>query len=89
MDVDETDRKILYLLEKETSTTLTHDDIANRIDVSSSTVTNRLQRLRDDEILKGVHPQLDYERAGVPFHVLFVCTVPIEKRKELQKRRSI
>lgn len=83
MELDETDRKILYLLEKETGTDLTHDAIADRIDVSSSTVTNRLQQLKADGILEGYQPQLNYERAGIPFHVLFVCTVPIEQRKAL------
>lgn len=83
MKIDETDRKILYLLEKEANTDLTHDDIAEQIDVSSSTVTNRIQALRANEILQGFQPRLDYEKAGIPFHVLFVCTVPIEQRQAL------
>lgn len=86
MELDETDRKILYLLEKETSTELTHDDIADRIGVSSSTVTNRIHELKDDGILEEFHPKIDYEKAGVPFHVLFVCTVPIEERKTLAEQ---
>ncbi|RQG86195.1 winged helix-turn-helix transcriptional regulator [Natrarchaeobius halalkaliphilus] len=83
MDIDKTDRKILYLLEKETETNLTHDKIAERIDVSSSTVTNRIQELKNEGILEGFQPKVNYEQAGIPYHVLFVCTVPVEKRRSL------
>lgn len=85
MKIDTTDRKILYLLEKETSTPLTHDEIADRIDVSSSTVSNRIQALKADGIVERIKPQINYENAGIPYHVLFVCTAPIEQRKALAK----
>lgn len=83
MDVDETDRKILYLLQDENRTTLTHSDIADRIGVSSSTVSNRLNALKDDGILVDYVPVINYEEMDIPHHLLFVCTAPIAKRKEL------
>ncbi|MCU4743740.1 Lrp/AsnC family transcriptional regulator [Halobacteria archaeon AArc-m2/3/4] len=83
MDLDDTDKAILYLLQKETRTSLTHDEIADRIDVSSSTVSNRLQRLKERGILVDYQPKIDYEAAGAPHHVLFVCTAPISQRTEL------
>lgn len=83
MDLDDTDKAILYLLQKETRTNLTHDEIADRIGVSSSTVSNRLNRLKDDGILVGYQPKIDYEAAGAPHHVLFVCTAPISRRSDL------
>ncbi|MCU4752155.1 Lrp/AsnC family transcriptional regulator [Halobacteria archaeon AArc-curdl1] len=85
MELDETDQKILYLLKKETRTSLTHAEIADRIGVSSSTVSNRIQALKADGIVESINPQINYENAGVPYHMLFVCTVPIEQRKALAK----
>lgn len=86
MDIDETDRKILYLLQEESRPDLTHDDIAARIGVSSSTVGNRLNDLKESGVLVGYLPQIDYERAGVPHHVLFICTAPISERGTLGER---
>lgn len=86
MELDEIDRKILYLLQKEDRTDLTHDEIASRIDVSSSTVSNRLKALRHNDILVDYSPIINYENAGIPHHMLFVCTAPISARKELAER---
>lgn len=86
MNLDETDRKILYLLQEEDRADLTHSEIADRIDVSSSTVSNRLRALKDDRVLVNYVPHLNYERMGIPHHLLFVCTAPISERKELAER---
>ncbi|ARS90676.1 Lrp/AsnC family transcriptional regulator [Natrarchaeobaculum aegyptiacum] len=86
MHLDETDQHLLFVLQKEMPADLTHEDLADRIGVSSSTVSNRLQRLRDDGILEDYQPQIDYERAGVPHHVLLVCTAPIADRQALAEK---
>ena len=80
MDLDSTDRAILYLLQKEDRTRLTHSEIGERIGVSSSTVSNRLQELEERGILQGHRPVIDYESADIPHHLLFVCTAPIADR---------
>lgn len=82
MEIDETSRKILRLLQRE-SPLLTHEEIAEQIDVSASTVSNRLQELRDARILEGFQPEINYEKAGIPHQILFVCSAPIQKRREL------
>lgn len=86
MNLDETDRAILYLLQQADRTRPTNDEIADRIDVSSSTVSNRLQELRDDGVLRQFLPQIDYEAAGIPHHLLFVCTTPIDGRRDICER---
>ncbi|MDS0476444.1 Lrp/AsnC family transcriptional regulator [Natrinema sp. 1APR25-10V2] len=86
MGIDDTDQAILYLLQAETRTDATHDEIAERIGVSSSTVSNRLQRLRDTGVLEACEPVIDYEAAGAPHHLLFVCTAPIAEREQLCER---
>ncbi|WP_226480543.1 Lrp/AsnC family transcriptional regulator [Natrinema amylolyticum] len=83
MDIDSTDHAILYLLQAETQAGFTHDEIAERLDVSSSTVSNRIQRLEEEGILEKFDPVIDYEAAGAPHHILFICTAPIADRKSL------
>lgn len=86
MELDDTDYAILYLLQAETEADLTHDEIAEQLDISSSTVSNRIQRLEDGGVLEKFDPVIDYEAAGAPHHVLFVCTAPIAERKTLCER---
>lgn len=84
--IDDTDQAILYLLQAETRTDATHDEIAERIDVSSSTVSNRIRRLRDEDVIEEFEPVIDYEAAGAPHHLLFICTAPIAERTRLCER---
>jgi len=86
MDLDETDQKILYLLQETSRTTPTHQQIAERIDVSSSTVSNRLNALKEDGVLVDYAPIIDYEKAGIPHRILFVCTAPIKDRNALAEQ---
>lgn len=88
MSLDETDKHLLFVLQKEMPADLTHEELAERIGVSSSTVSNRIQQLREDGILEDYKPQIDYERAGVPHRVLFVCTAPIAERGTLAKKAA-
>ncbi|GAB3669012.1 Lrp/AsnC family transcriptional regulator [Halopiger thermotolerans] len=80
MDLDATDRAILHLLQRESQNRLTHDEVAERVGVSSSTVSNRLRDLKERGILREHRPVIDYERAGVPHHLLFICTAAIADR---------
>jgi DNA-binding Lrp family transcriptional regulator len=80
MEIDATDRAILYVLQQQDPTELTVSEIADRVDVSASTVSNRIQQMRAGDVLQGSIPDIDYERAGMPHHFVCVCTVPIERR---------
>lgn len=83
MNLDDTGRAILYLLQGENGTSLTHDEIADRIGVSSSTVSNRIQQLEENNVLLGYNAKINYENAGIPHRILFVCTAPIDDRKQI------
>lgn len=71
--LDATDRGVLYMLQqnaRETTTT----DIAQEVDVSPSTVRNRIDDLVDRGVIKGYVPVIDYEKAGFELRILFTCT---------------
>lgn len=82
--LDEVDRGILYMLQENARTT-THDEISAEVGVSPSTVRNRIGQLEDAGIIEGYTLQIDYERAGFPLHVQFVCTVPASERSQRTK----
>jgi DNA-binding Lrp family transcriptional regulator len=82
VSLDEVDRGILFALQRDARNT-TIADIAEEVDVSSSTVRNRIERLEDQGVIEGYYPKINYERANYPLHVLFVCSAPAEKREQL------
>ena len=80
--LDDLDHAILYELQRDARNN-TNADIAEAVDVSPSTVGKRISRLEDDGVIKGYRPEIDYERAGFPLHVVFVCTTSITDREAL------
>lgn len=47
---------------------------------TSTTVSNRIASLEESGVVRGYHPEIDYERAGYSLVVLFICTVPLGER---------
>jgi DNA-binding Lrp family transcriptional regulator len=80
--LDELDRAILYELQQDARNN-TNTDIAERVDVSPSTVGKRISRLEEEGVIKGYRPEIDYEQAGFPLHVVFICTTSITDRESL------
>lgn len=74
-DLDDVDRSILFLLQRDARNT-TAQDIADKVGVSASTVRNRINRLEADGIIKGYHPEIDYEEANLPLQVTLVVSAP-------------
>ncbi|AQL41498.1 transcriptional regulator [Halorientalis sp. IM1011] len=74
-ELDDIDRSILYLLQQDARNT-TAQEIADTAGVSASTVRNRIERLEDDGIIRGYHPEIDYEAANLPLQLTFVVTAP-------------
>jgi DNA-binding Lrp family transcriptional regulator len=81
-ELDALDRQILYMLEQEARHT-SSSEIAESLDASASTVRNRIQRLEEDEVIRGYHADVDYEATGYQLLALIDCTAPIPKREEL------
>lgn len=80
-DLDNVDRGILHLLQLDARNT-TAQEIADKTGVSASTIRNRITRLEEDGVIKGYHPELDYEAANLPLHIIFVITSPPTERTE-------
>jgi DNA-binding Lrp family transcriptional regulator len=81
-DLDALDERILFTLEEEARHT-SSNDVAATLDVSASTVRNRIRRLEADGLIRGYHADVDYEAAGYQLYTLIVCTAPIPEREEL------
>ena len=80
--LDEIDEHILYALQRDARHTTT-TELAEELEVSPSTVQNRIRQLEEDGIITGYRATVDWERAGFPFQVLLVATAPVGKREEL------
>ncbi|MFA9428514.1 Lrp/AsnC family transcriptional regulator [Natronorubrum sp. A-ect3] len=80
--LDEVDRGILFLLQEDARNT-TIAEIAENVDVSASTVRNRIEDLEETGVIEGYFPKINYELANYPLHVLFVCSAPADEREVL------
>lgn len=83
--LDEVDRAVLRALQEDARNN-TNAAISERVSVSASTVGKRIARLEERGIVKGHRSEIDYEAAGFPLRVLFVCTAPIAERETLVER---
>ena len=81
-ELDNVDRGVLYMLQQEARET-TAQEIADTVGVSPSTVRNRIAQLEADGIIKGYHPEINYEAANLPLQILFICSAPATRRTEL------
>lgn len=81
-ELDSIDRGILHLLQVNARNNTTAE-IADRVDVSATTVSNRIAKMENDGVIDGYHPQINYEKASLPLHILFVCTAPVAEQDDL------
>lgn len=82
VQLDNVDRGILHELQLD-ARNRTAQEIADKVDVSASTVRNRIQALERGGVIEGYHPKIDYEKANLPLQVLFICTAPPTERGEM------
>ena len=83
--LDDVDKMILHFLQEDARNNTT-TDIGEAVGVSASTVGKRIHRLEERRVIGGYNPNINYERAGLPLHLLFVCTAPVADRTELATR---
>lgn len=76
-ELDDIDRSVLYMLQED-ARNRTAQEMAERVGVSASTVRNRIDQLEADGIIRGYHPDIDYEAANLPLQVTFIVSAPPE-----------
>lgn len=80
--LDEVDRGILFTLQRDARNT-TIAEIAAEVEVSASTVRNRIEVLEETGVIEGYYPKINYEQAAFPLHVVFICSAPADDREQL------
>ena len=83
--LDNLDRRILHLLQLD-ARGASDTEIAAETDVTGTTVHNRIEQLEDAGIILGYNPEINYERAGYPMRVLFICSTDLSDRSEMAER---
>ena len=81
-DIDDIDRTILHALQED-ARNISSGDIAERVGTSGSTVRKRIQRMEQNEVIKGYSADVDYQQSGYPLRMLLFCTASIPERGEL------
>lgn len=81
-ELDSVDKHILYYLQQDARST-SSTDIAEKLDLSSSTIRTRLNTLEENGIIRGYHIDIDYDRAGYPLYTKIICTAPVPERDSL------
>lgn len=62
MELDETDRAILHILQEDARTPFS--EVARRIDMSSATVHDRVGRMEDAGVIEGYHAKVNPKAVG-------------------------
>jgi Lrp/AsnC family leucine-responsive transcriptional regulator len=84
-ELDSVDKSILYYLQQDARHT-SSSDIAEKLDLSPSTVRTRLSKLEKSGIIRGYHIDIDYDRAGYPLYTKIICTAPVTERGDLAEQ---
>ncbi len=91
--LDDTDKKILNILQKDCNIPL--DKIAKMLNISKSTVHYRIKRLESEEIIDGYHAKVNFSRLGDDFQAIIHIRAKYSKNyvekvgKELAKIQGV
>ena len=80
MELDETDREILRILQEDARTPFS--EIARRIDMSSATVHDRVNRMKEEGVIAGYHAEVDPKALG--YDVSAVIGFRVEQGSETE-----
>lgn len=81
-ELDDIDRGVLFALQRD-ARNVTAQEVAEAVNVSASTVRNRISRMEEAGVIRGYLPVIEYERAGFPIRVMFVATAASDDRSRL------
>ncbi|MBP3945804.1 Lrp/AsnC family transcriptional regulator [Psychrobacter sp. K31L] len=72
-DIDETDRRLLCLLQTEARTSIT--ELAERVNLSATPCARRIKRLEDTGVITGYHTKTDAQKLGYPLAVFIAVSM--------------
>ncbi|MFC7139752.1 Lrp/AsnC family transcriptional regulator [Halosimplex aquaticum] len=82
--LDNLDRRILHLLQID-ARGASDTDIADETDVTGTTIHNRIEQLEAEGVILGYNPEINYEEAGYPMRVLFICSTDLSQRSKMAR----
>ncbi|AIF69229.1 AsnC family transcriptional regulator [Palaeococcus pacificus DY20341] len=82
--IDELDRKILRLLQKDAR--LSYREIAKELNIAVGTVHNRIKRMEENGVLKAFYPKVDYEKIGYGLTAIIGIQAQGKKIVEIEKQ---
>ena len=91
--LDDTDKKILNILQKDCTVPL--NEIAKLLGISKSTVHYRMKRLKTEKIIEGYHAKVNFSRLGDDFQAIIHIRAKYSKNyvekvgKELAKIQGV
>ena len=78
MPIDDKDLTILNTLQK--NGRITNAQLAQFVNLSPAATLERVRKLEQEKIIKSYHAHIDYEKLGLPVHILAkVCLVQLNK----------
>lgn len=83
-ELDTIDKRIIHRLVDNARET-TAPEIAEEVNVTDTTIRNRIDRLEENGIITGYHAAIDYERVGGLLTNLFLCTTEAVDRDKHAK----
>ncbi|MBZ6496187.1 Lrp/AsnC family transcriptional regulator [Natrinema longum] len=83
--LDNLDRRILHLLQVD-ARGASDTAIADETDVTGTTINNRITQLEEKGVILGYNPEINYEAAGYPMRVLFICSTDLSRRSEMAEQ---
>jgi len=83
--IDDTDLDIIDLLKEDGRASFS--DIADELDLATSTVAGRVQKLQEKEIITGFTPSIDYEKLG--FELTAMIAIKAESNKIVETAKNL
>lgn len=84
VDLDDTDREILRILQENARTPFS--EVARRIDMSSATVHDRVNRMEEAGVIEGYHAKVDPKSVGLGISALVGLRVEQGREQETLDR---
>ena len=73
IDIDDTDKQILRLLQTQARMSIT--ELSERVNLSATPCARRIKRLEDSGIITGYHTQSDAQKLGYPLAVFIAISM--------------